>query len=169
MIKSTQTLLSADSIQHRLSTLAYKVTEDLRLLVSNDVQTPKLTIVINHASGWVLGKAFASECVRSGCRVETLLLPSNGLAAWVLEQDWGDACLLFQDISTTGESLAQPLIKFESLLECPVKTCCIFQKRTTEKIRLEVDYLGYTIPNVFVVGCGLTDPGDAIGPIHVVG
>ena len=166
MIKSTQTLLSAEYIQNRLCSLAQQLTDDLGLI---EIAEPRLTIVINQSSALVLGRAFGLECTRIGWSVETILLPSDCTPGWVLQQQWGDACLLFQDISSNGESLAQPLQELAKLLECPVKTCCIFQKRTLEKRGTPVDYLGFTIPNVFVVGCGLTDSADAIGPIEVVG
>ena len=166
MIKSTQTLLSAENIQKRLCSLARHLIADLNLV---GIKDPRLTIVLNQPSGLVLGNAFGSECVRLGWTIETILLPTVCTSSWVLEQQWGDACLLFQDISSNGESLIQPLQEFSKLLACPVKTCCIFQKRTLEKRGMPVDYLGFTIPNVFVVGCGLTDSADAIGPIEVLG
>jgi hypoxanthine phosphoribosyltransferase len=67
----------------------------------------------------------------------------------------GREVLLVDDILDTGKTLAAVLKKLRVLRPKRIRTCVLLDKpdRRIEKIR--ADYVGFTIPNEFVVGYGL--------------
>jgi hypoxanthine phosphoribosyltransferase len=67
----------------------------------------------------------------------------------------GEHVLLVEDIVDTGHTLAYLKRLLEARSPASLKTCTLLHKpeRTEEYVRL--DYLGFTIPDVWVVGYGL--------------
>ena len=67
----------------------------------------------------------------------------------------GRDVLLVDDILDTGKTLSQVIPKIRALKPRRIKTCVLLDKsaRRVEKIR--TDYVGFKIPDVFVVGYGL--------------
>lgn len=67
----------------------------------------------------------------------------------------GREVLLVDDILDTGKTLSAVLKKLRALKPRRIRTCVLLDKpdRRVEKIR--PDYVGFTIPNEFVVGYGL--------------
>jgi len=63
--------------------------------------------------------------------------------------------LLVDDILDTGRTLHRVLAKVRQLKPRRIKTCVLLEKaaRRTEKVR--ADYVGFSIPDLFVVGYGL--------------
>jgi hypoxanthine phosphoribosyltransferase len=67
----------------------------------------------------------------------------------------GRDVLLVDDILDTGRTLVRVTDKLNALKPCSVKTCVLLNKaaRRVEKVR--ADYVGFEIPDFFVVGYGL--------------
>ncbi|MBC8001382.1 MAG: hypoxanthine phosphoribosyltransferase [Opitutaceae bacterium] len=67
----------------------------------------------------------------------------------------GRDVLLVDDILDTGRTLARVTAKLRALKPRRIRTCVLLDKpeRRVEKVR--ADYIGFTIPNLFVVGYGL--------------
>jgi len=67
----------------------------------------------------------------------------------------GRDVLLVDDILDTGKTVNRVLVKLRALNPRRIKTCVLLDKpeRRVEKAR--ADYVGFVIPNVFVVGYGL--------------
>jgi len=67
----------------------------------------------------------------------------------------GRDVLLVDDIIDTGKTVKRVLGKLEQLKPRRVKTCALLDKpaRRVEKVR--ADYVGFSIPDLFVVGYGL--------------
>jgi hypoxanthine phosphoribosyltransferase len=67
----------------------------------------------------------------------------------------GRDVLLIDDILDTGKTMSRVLPKIRALQPRRVKICVLLDKpsRRVEKIR--ADYVGFTIPDLFVVGYGL--------------
>lgn len=67
----------------------------------------------------------------------------------------GRDVLLVDDILDTGRTLARVTAKLRALKPKRIRTCVLLDKpdRRVEKVR--ADYIGFTIPNLFVVGYGL--------------
>jgi hypoxanthine phosphoribosyltransferase len=67
----------------------------------------------------------------------------------------GRDVLLVDDILDTGRTLSRVTAKLRALKPKRIRTCVLLDKpdRRVEKVR--ADYIGFTIPNLFVVGYGL--------------
>lgn len=68
--------------------------------------------------------------------------------------------LLIDDIFDTGHTLCN---LSKAVLECgakTVRTCALLDKPSRREVNFDIDYRGFTIENLFVVGYGL-DYADA--------
>src|SRR5688572_20650823 len=63
--------------------------------------------------------------------------------------------LLVDDILDTGRTLSSVKAKLEQLHPCAIKTCVLLDKPHRRIAKIEADYVGFTVPDVFVVGYGL--------------
>lgn len=66
----------------------------------------------------------------------------------------GKHVLIVEDILDSGQTLAYLLRLFEARGPASLKTCVLVRK-PDRAIEVEVDYLGFDIPNEWVVGYGL--------------
>jgi hypoxanthine phosphoribosyltransferase len=67
----------------------------------------------------------------------------------------GRRVLIVEDILDTGYTLHYLKRNFEAREPASLRTCVLLRKKEREKIAVPVDYLGFDIPNVWVVGYGL--------------
>lgn len=67
--------------------------------------------------------------------------------------------LLVEDIVDTGSTLRYLLNHFEGAKPASLKVCALLFKDVGTGIRKKVDYLGFTVPNQYVVGYGLDSEG----------
>jgi len=67
----------------------------------------------------------------------------------------GRDVLLVDDILDTGKTLARVVSKLEGLKPRRIKICVLLSKAARRMEPLEADYVGFNIPDVFVVGYGL--------------
>jgi hypoxanthine phosphoribosyltransferase len=67
----------------------------------------------------------------------------------------GDHVLLVEDIVDTGHTLAYLKRLLEARSPASLKTCTLLHKPDRTEEYVELDYLGFTIPDVWVVGYGL--------------
>lgn len=63
--------------------------------------------------------------------------------------------LLVEDIVDTGHTLDYLLRLLEARRPASLKTCTLLHKPDRTEQQVEIDYLGFTIPDVWVVGYGL--------------
>jgi hypoxanthine phosphoribosyltransferase len=63
--------------------------------------------------------------------------------------------LLIDDIIETGKTLTKAVAYVESFKPAEIKTCVLLRKPTRLERPIEVDYIGFPIPDDFVVGYGL--------------
>ncbi|PYM91585.1 MAG: hypoxanthine phosphoribosyltransferase [Candidatus Rokuibacteriota bacterium] len=71
----------------------------------------------------------------------------------------GRPVLLVDDIVDTGLTLAVLKRTLEARGPLSLRTCVLLDKRGRRQTEVTVDYVGFTIPNVFVVGYGLDYDG----------
>lgn len=86
----------------------------------------------------------------------------------------GQHVLVVEDIIDTGLTLAYILRTLAARNPASLKVCCLLDKRERRQIEIEADYVGFTIPNTFVVGYGLDYQGmlrnlPYVGVLHVEG
>lgn len=77
-----------------------------------------------------------------------------------LEEDLtGRNVILIEDIVDTGKTLSEFLPTIQKQQPNSIKICTLLQKPEALLHPLEVDYVGFQIPNKFVVGFGLDYDG----------
>lgn len=67
----------------------------------------------------------------------------------------GRHVLLVEDIVDTGRTLRYLVQQFEARRPASIRTCALTRKKSRNEGELRVDYLGFDIPDVWVVGYGL--------------
>ena len=67
----------------------------------------------------------------------------------------GRDVLLVDDILDTGKTMTRVLAKLEVLKPRRIKTCVLLNKEARRVEDIEADYVGFEIPDYFVVGYGL--------------
>jgi hypoxanthine phosphoribosyltransferase len=80
----------------------------------------------------------------------------------------GRDVLLIDDILDTGGTLSRVLPKLRQLQPRCIKVCVLLDKKERRVEKIEADYVGFTIPNEFVVGYGL-DYGEKYRNLPYVG
>lgn len=67
----------------------------------------------------------------------------------------GRDVLLVDDILDTGKTLSRVIPKLKALKPRRIKTCVLLDKPSRRVEKVKVDYIGFTIPDRFVIGYGL--------------
>ena len=67
----------------------------------------------------------------------------------------GRDVLLVDDILDTGRTLSRVVPKLRALQPRRIKICVLLDKPERREEKIRADYIGFTIPNEFVVGYGL--------------
>jgi len=67
----------------------------------------------------------------------------------------GRDVLLVDDILDTGKTLSRVIPKIKALKPRRIRTCVLLDKPARRTHRIEADFVGFEIPDVFVVGYGL--------------
>jgi len=60
-----------------------------------------------------------------------------------------------EDIIDTGLTLKFTVEHISKMNPASLKVCTMLDKPARRKVEIDADYVGFTIPNEFVVGCGL--------------
>ncbi len=77
-----------------------------------------------------------------------------------LEEDLTDKdVILVEDIVDTGKTMSEFIPSLQKLQPASIKICTLLQKPEALQFPLEIDYIGFKIPNKFVVGYGLDYDG----------
>jgi len=80
--------------------------------------------------------------------------------AEMLPEVTGQDVLVIDDIFDTGHTLTQVLARLRELEPTSISTAVLVLKQGKQQVSLRPDYVGFEIPDVFVVGYGL-DYNDA--------
>ncbi len=67
----------------------------------------------------------------------------------------GRHVLLVDDIFDTGQTLWELIPQLDELAPLSIRTAVLLRKQGRKQVDLEPDFVGFEIPNVFVVGYGL--------------
>ena len=67
----------------------------------------------------------------------------------------GRDVLLVEDILDTGNTLSKLVAELKGRQPASLKLCVLLDKPERRTKPIEADYVGFTIPDAFVVGCGL--------------
>ena len=152
-------LISAEAIANRVSELGAQITADYRAHADKDV------VVIGVLKGSVI---FLSDLVRSIALpvfVEFIGISSYGdatVSSGVVQitQDLsrpieGKHVIVVEDIVDTGHTVHYLLENLATRRPASIKLAALLHKPERQERSVPIDYLGFTIPNKFVVGYGL--------------
>jgi hypoxanthine phosphoribosyltransferase len=151
-----RTLLSSEQIQVRVRELGAQITRDYR---------GQSLVVLCVLKGSFVFAADLARAIDLPLRIDFLGVQSYGndtTTSGVVQitQDLtrpveGDDVLIVEDIVDTGLTLAYLLEQLQARHPRSLKVCALLHKPARMQKPVAVDYLGFTIEDVFVVGYGL--------------
>lgn len=96
------------------------------------------------------------DCIRvSSYRDETRPVQEPEIIDKIRLDLQGIDVLLIDDILDTGKTLSKVCEIFRKLNPASLRTCVLLDKHTTRSVDFEADFVGFQIPDEFVVGYGL--------------
>ncbi len=154
--KKKEILFSRDDIQKRVRELGLQLTEDYK---------DKKLMVVSLLKGSFI---FTSDLVReidANVKIAFMATSSYGnseessgnvnILYDINEEINGYDVLVVDDIADTGLTMKNILNHLRSKRPNSIKSCVLLDKPTRRKTELEADYVGFTIPDKFIVGYGL--------------
>ena len=150
-------LLTEDQIRTRVEELGKIITADY---------TDKNPVIVGVLKGVVLFYADMLRRIDTPCQIDFMWISSyqgtQSTGNMVVKQDLsadieGRHVLILEDIFDTGNSLDFTYKHLLSKNPASIKICTLLDKpeRRNPAVTLQPDYVGFTIPNEFVVGYGM--------------
>ncbi len=156
-----EVLYSGDDIQWRIGELAAAIDEDYRGLAESG-DTP---LVIGVLKGAVMVMADLVRAMTIDVQMDWMAVSSYGAGTESsgvvrilkdLDQDLhGRQVLIVEDIIDSGLTLSWLRRNLEGRGAASVEICALFRKPEALKIEIDARYVGFDIPNKFVIGYGL--------------
>lgn len=150
-------LLTQEQIQDRIRELGEELTAEY---------AGKNPVIVGVLKGVVIFYADMVRQIKTPCQMDFMWLSSyvgtDSSGKMLVRQDvtaniTGRHVLILEDIFDTGNSLNFTVEHLLSKNPASLKICTLLDKPDRRKsgITLQADYVGFTIPNEFVVGYGL--------------
>ncbi|NTV01777.1 MAG: hypoxanthine phosphoribosyltransferase [Chlorobiaceae bacterium] len=161
-------LISADSIRNRVAELGAAITAEY-------AEVPEI-VVLCVLKGGVIFTADLIRNIGRPCRLEFIRASSYGgrrssSGSVSLEYDIniaGSHVLMVEDIVDTGLTVSRITAELRRLAPASLKICSLLDKPSCRKISACIDFTGFTIPDLFVVGYGL-DEGERYRELPFIG
>ena len=157
--KTFDTYLSEKEIQEKIKNIAAQLNKDY------DGKKP-LFIAILNGSFMFAADLFkyltidAEICFIKLASYKGMKSSGNVITAIGLDQDlYGREVVIVEDIVDTGKTLNEFLPKLDHQQPKSLKIAALLHKPEATQFPLTIDYLGFQIPNKFVVGYGLDYDG----------
>jgi len=157
--KKFQTYLSEKEIQERIKELAQKISEDYK------GRRPLFIAILNGSFMFAadLFKYLALDAEISFIKLASYKgMKSSGkiVTSIGLEQDlFRREVIIVEDIVDTGKTLHDFLPQLHHQQPASLKIVCLLHKPEATQFPLTLDYVGFSIPDKFVVGYGLDYDG----------
>ena len=168
-------LLSSEAIQTKVAELGATIGEDYRETIDSTGQDLLLVTVLKGAVFFVTDLARA---IPLPTQLEFMAVSSYGSSTSSsgvvrilkdLDRDINDRdVLIVEDIVDSGLTLSWIRSNLESRSPASVEICTLLRKPDAAKVAVDVKWVGFDIPNEFVVGYGL-DYAEAYRGLRVVG
>ena len=150
-------LFTEEQIQARIKEMGKEISEEYK---------DKNPVVLGVLKGVVMFYADMMKHITVPCQMDFMCLSSykgtQSTGNMIVKQDMsvdvnGRHVLILEDIYDTGKSLQYTYNHLLSKNPASVKICTLLDKpeRRCPHITLQPDWIGFTIPNEFVVGYGL--------------
>ena len=153
-------LYTADQIQNRLNELAAEIEADY---AGRDL------LLVGVLNGAIMVTADLSRSLKRHCEMDWMAISSYGSGTQSsgvvrilkdLNTDLsGRHVLVVEDIVDTGLTLAYLIQNLKSRNPASIGVMAMFRKPEALRSPVEVRYIGYDLPNAFVVGYGLDYAG----------
>lgn len=157
-MKIKRVLVNADEIQKRVRQLADQINNDYK-----DIEEPLILVgilkgsfmfmadlcrylTIPHVVDFMAVSSYGSKDHRSG---------NVRIIMDARENQEGRDVLIVEDILDSGHTLDYLINNFKSRYTHSVRTCVLARKPRKMEFPVEIDYIGFDIPDVWVVGYGL--------------
>lgn len=152
-----EVLLSEGQIREKIEELGKILTEEYR---------DKNPVIIGVMKGVVIFYADMIRKINTPCQMDFMWISSyegtDSTGSVVVKRDIatdikGRHVLILEDIFDTGNSLSFVYNHLLSKEPASLKICTLLDKPSRRKpgVTLQADFVGFTIPNAFVVGYGL--------------
>lgn len=152
-------LISAEAIAARVAELGAQITQDCAAHAASDI------VVIGVLKGSVIFLADLVRHIAAPVYIEFIGISSYGdatVSSGVVQitQDLsrpieGKHVIVVEDIVDTGHTVHYLLANLATRRPASLKLCSLLHKPERSERSVKIDYLGFTIPNKFVVGYGL--------------
>ena len=149
-------LLSEDQIRARIQELGQQLTADYR---------EKNPIFVGILKGVVVFFADMIRAIPIDCQIDFMAVSSYGGGTESsgkiqvkkdLSADIEDRhVVILEDILDTGLTLRHTVDYLMTKHPASLKICTLLDKPDRRKAEIQADYIGFTVPNLFVVGYGL--------------
>lgn len=150
-------LLTEEQIQSKIKELGQILTEEYK---------DKNPVIVGVLKGVVVFYADMIRHIKTPCQMDFMWISSyrgtSSTGKMLVRQDIsadikGRHVLILEDIFDTGNSLEFTVSHLKSKEPASIKICTFLDKPEGRRpgVTLKADYVGYTIPNKFVVGYGL--------------
>jgi hypoxanthine phosphoribosyltransferase len=149
-------LVDAESIQQRIKEMAAQIDADY---------AGRQLLLVGVLKGAVMMMADLSRALHSSCEMDWMAVSSYGSGTKSsgvvrilkdLDKDIsGKHVLVVEDIMDSGLTLSWLLKNLGSRGPASVEVCALLRKPDAAQVPVEVKYIGFDIPNEFVVGYGL--------------
>lgn len=151
--------LSSEEIQNRIAQLAQQISEEyankqplfLGILNGSFIFAADLFKQISIPASI----SFIKLVSYKGTSSTGTVITSIGLEEDLTDKD----IIIVEDIVDTGKTLTEFIPSLSKQNPNSIKICTLLQKPDALKYPLDVDYIGFSIPNKFVVGYGLDYDG----------
>lgn len=157
--KTFGTYLSEQEIQEKIREIAQQINQDY-------AGKKPLFIAILNGSFMFAADLFkhltidAEICFIKLASYKGMKSSGNVVTAIGLDQDlYGRDVVIVEDIVDTGKTLHEFLPKLDHQQPNSLKIATLLHKPEATKFQLQLDYIGFSIPNKFVVGYGLDYDG----------
>ena len=154
-VSSVETLIDETSLKKRVAAMGSRITADFaeRHLTVIAISNGAILFVADLIRSIDLPMQLDSVTARSYSGVE-----SSGdvkLFSDLKLDIAGRSVLLVDDILDTGRTLSKTVDFLKTLAPASVETCVLLDKPSRRVVDMEADYVGFEVPDVFVVGYGL--------------
>jgi hypoxanthine phosphoribosyltransferase len=148
-------LITDEQLARRIKILAREIEKDFR---------GREMVVVSLLSGTVMFLADLIRHLNLPLRLDFIGVSSYGLGTESGELVFTKELrldvrnrdvLLVDDILDTGKTMSRVLPKIRALKPRRIKTCVLLDKAARRVEKIEADYVGFEIPDYFVVGYGL--------------
>ncbi len=155
--QALEVLISEDEIRERVAALAERISSDYAQ--ANDL------LLVGVLRGAFIFLADLARLLTVPHKIDFISLSSyergdrpTGAVRLLLDlrsEIEGRDILIVEDIVDTGHTLEYLKQSLSARRPASLKTCALTQKPARHEVPVEIDYLGFEIPDVWVVGYGL--------------